>query len=72
MKEKELKTAMDRVYAIGFKNGQIEMKNKILKKINRDWKIVVIKNPMDLIMHILKSVNRIKLSLPTPVTKETQ
>ena len=32
MKEEELKKGLDEVYAVGFKNGQIEMRNKILTK----------------------------------------
>jgi hypothetical protein len=32
----ELKKYLDKVYAIGFKNGQIEMKNRVLIKINVD------------------------------------
>lgn len=62
MSEEELKAYLDKVYAIGFKNGQIEMKNKVLKKINRDWDLILIKKPMDLIMEILKKVNKIPLS----------
>lgn len=62
MTKSELKKNLDEVYAVGFKNGQIEMKNKVLMKINRDWKLVTIKQPMDLIMEILKKVNKIRLS----------
>ena len=60
--EPEWKEAADKIYAIGFRNGQIEMKNKVLMKINRDWSLVTIRQPMDLIMEILKKVNKIKLS----------
>jgi len=35
MTEEELKKITDEIYNIGFKNGGIEMKNKILKTINR-------------------------------------
>lgn len=61
MKEKELKAAMDEVYAIGFKNGQTEMKNKVLKKINRDWSLF---RPDDVktAIKIMKNVNKIRLS----------
>jgi hypothetical protein len=60
MEEGEIKKCLDSVYAIGFKNGQIEMKNKVLKKINRDWSLVTIHKPMDLIIAILKSVQKIR------------
>jgi hypothetical protein len=62
MDEKELKAYLDKVYAIGFKNGQIEMKNKVLVKINRDWDLVAIKQPIDLIMEIIKKVDKVRLS----------
>ena len=58
----QVKEFADKVYAIGFKNGQIEMKNKVLKSINRDWNLVGIKKPMDLIMTILKKVNKLSVS----------
>ena len=60
--EKEIVEMAEKVYAIGFKNGQIEMKNKVLIKINRDWDLVTIKRPMDFIMEILEKVNKIPLS----------
>lgn len=56
----EDKKIVDEIYEIGVKNGGIEMKNKILKKINRDWTLVTIKKPMDLIIKILKIINKIK------------
>lgn len=62
----EFKEAMDEVYSIGFKNGQIEMRSKVLKKINRDWDLVTIRKPMDLIMEILKKVNKISLTKYNP------
>lgn len=64
-KRDELKIAMDKVYAIGFRNGGIEMKSKILKKINRDWSLIAIKRPMDLVMKILKIIDK----LPVPSAK---
>ena len=60
--DKETKKAADLIYNIGFRNGQIEMKSKILKKINRDWTLITIKQPMDLVMKILKNVNKIRLT----------
>lgn len=58
MKEK-LKEALDKVYAVGFKNGQIEMRNKILKSIYRDWSFIM---HSDLMIKIMKKINRIKFS----------
>lgn len=37
--EKYLQERMDEVYAIGFRNGQIEMQNRVLKLINTDTAI---------------------------------
>ena len=62
---KRVKEVADKIYAVGFKNGQIEMKNKVLKNINRDWNLITIKPPMDLIVTILKKVNKIKVTLPS-------
>lgn len=59
MEEEEIKKGLDEVYAVGFKNGQIEMRNKILKSINRDWSLVM---HVDLMVKLMKKINRIKLS----------
>lgn len=59
MEEEEIKKGLDEVYAVGFKNGQIEMRNKILKSINRDWSLVA---NADLMIRLMKKINRIKLS----------
>ncbi len=59
MKEEDLKKYLDDVYAVGFKNGQIEMRNKILKSINRDWSLVA---HIDVMVKLMKKINRIKLS----------
>lgn len=58
--EKEVKDVMDEVYNIGLKNGRIEMKNKILKSLNRDWKLFSTAPQVDLLIKILKKINRIK------------
>lgn len=63
---KEVWDAADEIYAIGFRNGQIEMKNKVLMKINRNWTL-----PVEPAMKILKMVNKIPLSkelTPLPST----
>jgi len=59
METEELKEAMDEVYAIGFKNGQIEMRNKILKSINRDWSLIP---HASVIVKVMKKINRLRLS----------
>ncbi len=61
MNDEELKEKLDEVYTIGFKNGQIEMKNKVLKKINRDWSMVADLNP---VVKILNTISKIRLSKP--------
>ncbi len=62
----ELKKYLDKVYAIGFKNGQIEMKNRVLIKINRDVKFWIgVK--ADYVMNLLKTIN--KLPLTKKITK---
>ncbi len=60
--DKALKENLDEVYSVGFRNGQIEMKNKVLKAINRDWSLVTIKKPLDVAMKIMKKVNSLKLT----------
>ena len=55
----EVEKIADRIYNVGFRNGQIDMQSKVLKKINRDWSLLALK-PTALIMQILKSVNKIK------------
>ena len=61
MEEKELKKYLDKVYAIGFKNGQIEMRNRILMKINRGVKFWIgVK--AEYVVNLLKTINKIPLS----------
>lgn len=55
------KEHLDAVYSAGFKNGQIEMKNKVLKSINRDWNLLP---DADLVMKLLKKINKLRLSAP--------
>lgn len=59
MTEGELKKGMDEVYAVGFKHGQIEMRNKILKSINRDYGLLP---HASLMLKLMKKINRLKLS----------
>lgn len=66
MKEEELKEYMDRVYAVGFRNGQIEMKNRVLMKLNRDIKLWI-GGKADFMMELLKKIN--KLPLTKDITK---
>jgi len=61
MEEKELKKYLDKVYAIGFKNGQIEMRNRILMKINRGVKFWIgVK--AEYVVNLLKTINKIPLT----------
>lgn len=55
----ELKKTLDEVYAIGFKNGQVEMRNKVLKSINRDFNLIP---HADLMIKLMKKINRLKFS----------
>jgi hypothetical protein len=52
----ETKKIADKIYKVGVKNGGILMKNKILKKLNRDWTL----RPIDTVIKILKIINKIK------------
>lgn len=62
--DKRLKEVLDEVYAVGFKNGQIEMQNKVLKSINRDWTLLP---NAELMVKIMKKINRLRLSKPNLV-----
>lgn len=57
---KELKEVTDQIYNVGFTNGGIEMKNKILKRINRDFTLAWKKESVDLVIKILKIINKVK------------
>lgn len=59
MNEDDVKIILDKVYAIGFKNGQIEMKNKVLKSINLDWSLV---RDAGLMVKLMKKISGLKLS----------
>jgi hypothetical protein len=61
MTEEKIKKAMDEVYAVGFKNGGISMKNKILKRLNTDWKMFRTKPEMDILIKVLKKINRLTI-----------
>jgi len=61
MKEEEMRKITDEVYMIGNRNGGIEMKNRILKKINRDWKLPTIKPSGDLVIKILEKIDKITI-----------
>ena len=61
MKEKTLKQGMDEVYSIGLKNGSIEMKNKIMKSLNRDWKLFRTTEEIRMLIKVLKKINKIKI-----------
>lgn len=55
------KEDLDEVYSIGFRNGQIEMRNKVLKSINRDWSLI---RDVDLLIKVMKKINKLRLSKP--------
>jgi hypothetical protein len=59
MNEEDIKKDLDHVYDVGFKNGQIEMRNKILKSINRDWSLIP---NADIVIKLMKKISRLKLS----------
>lgn len=61
MDKKELKAKLDEVYNLGIKNGGLLMKNKILKSLNRDWKLFLTKSELDLLIKILKKIDKIQL-----------
>lgn len=66
---KGVKETLDEVYAIGFKNGQIEMRNRVLMKINRDIKFWI-NVKADYVMNLLKTINKLPLTKKiTPITK---
>ncbi len=51
---------LDEVYEVGFKNGRIDMKSKILKSLNRDWKLFTTVPEVSLLVKILKKINKLK------------
>ncbi len=67
MTEEELKKYLDEVYAVGFKNGQIEMKNRVLMKLNRDVNFWTSVKSADFLVYLLKKIN--KLPLTKDITK---
>ncbi len=67
--DKETKKIADEIYAVGFRNGQIDMKNRVLKKINRDWSLVTMTKPFEAPMRIMRMINRIKVSSVSVINK---
>lgn len=57
--DEEIKNIYDKIYQVGFKNGQIEMRNKILKSINRNWSLIP---NADLMVKLMKNINRTSLT----------
>lgn len=55
------KEDLDEIYSIGFRNGQIEMRNKVLKSINRDWGLI---RDAALMVKVMKKINKLRLSKP--------
>ncbi len=59
--EKEgFKQVASNIYFVGVKNGGILMKNRILRGLNRDWKLFTTKAELDLLVKVMKKINRIK------------
>lgn len=57
MKEEQL----ERLYSLGIQHGSLEMKNKILKALNRDVKMFRTTQECDLLIKILKKIDKIKV-----------
>lgn len=53
------KQKLDEVYNIGLRNGGIDMKNKVLKSLNRDWKLFTTASELKLLVKVLKKINRL-------------
>ncbi len=60
MTREELRRELDKVYAVGVKNGRILMKNKILMSLNRDWKLFLIVPETNLLIKVLKKIYKLK------------
>ncbi len=54
-----LKKLTDPIYEVGKEHGRVEMKNLILKKLNTDIKLFYIKSTAELIVTILKKIDKI-------------
>lgn len=60
MNDIQFKKKLDEIYETGFRNGRIDMKNKIMKSLSRDWKLFTFPPDVNLMMKILKKINRLK------------
>lgn len=61
------KDELDQVYALGYRHGQIEMRNKVLKYINRDWNLLP---HADVMIKVMKKIQALRLSNPKLSDKE--
>ncbi len=52
------KEQLDEVYKMGRKNGAIEMRNVILKSLNRDYTLLP---NFDLLVKLMKKINKLRL-----------
>lgn len=59
--DKDIKKELDKLYDTGFNNGSIEMKNKIMKSLNRDWRMFTSVAQVKLLIKILKKIDKIKI-----------
>lgn len=54
------KKIADQIYNTGFRNGQIDMKNKILRRVNHDWNLLKEHSSIGLMIKVLKIIDKIK------------
>jgi hypothetical protein len=64
MDDSTFKEALDDVYSAGFRNGALEMKNKVLKSINRDWNLFGTPAELKLMVKVMKKINRLTAPIP--------
>lgn len=57
MKDEQL----EKLYSLGVQHGSLEMKNKILKALNKDVKLFTTTQECDLLIKILKKIDKTKL-----------
>lgn len=67
MKTEHIEKFAEEIYKIGFNHGAIEMKNKVLKGINRDITLFRAKNTTT---ETLRKIDTMKLPTPKKQLKE--
>lgn len=66
MKTEHIEKFAEEIYKIGFTHGAIEMKNKVLKGINRDMTLFSIKNQTT---DVLRKIDTMRSPKPTEILK---